>query len=153
MKGSFYFAVFFLLLGLFGIIQSLTFEYWESILLPLAMSSIIFVMAIMEISRELRGRKTVQTGMEEKAQAATKTSVETRRFGTGVGWLVGFSLATYLFGFLIAIPLFGVSYLKWRGRSWLVAAIFAIATLAIIYGTFEFGFRAQLYRGLIFGAR
>jgi hypothetical protein len=35
-RGSFWFAVFFLALGLFGIIESLTFTYWESITLPMA---------------------------------------------------------------------------------------------------------------------
>ena len=53
-KGSLFVAVFFLLLGLFGIIQSLTFRYWESMVLPLAISSLIFILAAVEVGKELR---------------------------------------------------------------------------------------------------
>ncbi len=62
-------------------------------------------------------------------------------------------LAAYLLGFRMAVPLFAFSYLKWRGRGWLTATIFAVAMLAFIYGAFELGLKAPLFRGLIFGGR
>lgn len=151
MKGSFYFALFFLLLGVFGIIESLTFGYWESTALPQAMSSIIFLMAAIEVGRELRGRGADQRGGEEKAEAQVQARAEALRFSTALGWIVGFALASYLFGFLISIPVFTLAYFKQRGRSWLKATIFTVILLAIMYGGFELGFKVELYRGLIFG--
>ena len=53
LKGGFWVALFFLALGLFGIIQSLTFGYWESMVLPLGISIIISILAAVEVAREL----------------------------------------------------------------------------------------------------
>ena len=87
-KGSLYVAIFFLLLGLYGIIQSLTFRYWESIVLPLAMSSLIVVMGAVEVCRELR----CQDGRETEDNLEAKTRVEMGRLGLTLGWVVGFAL-------------------------------------------------------------
>jgi hypothetical protein len=148
-RGSLWFAVFFLALGLFGIIESLTFTYWESMALPLAISIIIFVLAGVEVTREWR------QGKAEAAEAAkeSNTKAENRRLWPVFGWVAGLCLAIYLLGFYISIPAFAFAYLKWRKRSWLAAAIFAIALLAFSYAVFSVGLKVPLYRGLIFGAR
>lgn len=152
LKGSFYVAVFFLLLGIFGITQSLTFGYWESMVLPLAISSLLFILAAVEVVKELRQRDDGKTAVEGKPDTESKSKVEIGRVGLVFGWAAGFCLAIYLFGFYIAVPLFAFAYLKWRGRSWLTAAIFAVALSAFIYGAFQFGLKVPLYKGLIFGA-
>ncbi len=152
-KGSLYVAIFFLLLGLYGIIQSLTFRYWESIVLPLAMSSLIFVMAAVEVARELRRQDKGERAIEEKPRTEAKDRVEIRRFSLVFGWAAAFMLGIYLLGFHIAVPLFAFSYLKWRGRSWITATVFAGIMLAFIYGAFELGLKAPLFKGLIFGGR
>jgi len=152
-RGSLYVAAFFLLLGLFGIIQSLTFRYWESMVLPLAMSSIIFILAAVEVGKELRRQDNKGAATEKVTGKESKDSIEVRRLGLVFGWAAGFSLTIYLLGFYIATPVFAFAYLKWRGRSWLTAIIFAIAMLAFIYPVFDIGLKAALYRGLIFGAR
>jgi uncharacterized protein YacL len=149
LKGSFWLAVFFLALGLFGIIQSLTFVYWESMVLPLAVSIIIFVLAGVEVVKELRRR-----GDGEKDTAKdSEHKVENRRLGLILGWVAGFCLAIYLVGFYISIPVFTFAYLKWRRRSWLVAVIFTVVLLAFSYAVFAIGLKVPLYKGLIFGAR
>jgi hypothetical protein len=150
LKSSFWFAVFFLALGLFGIIQSLTFGYWESMALPLFVSSAIFVLAAVEVAREWR----VDKGEKAAARTAkdSDTRAENRRLGLTFGWAAGFCLAIYLLGFYIAIPVFAFAYLKWRKRSWLAAVIFAVALLAFSYAVFAIGLKASLYKGLIFGA-
>ena len=149
-KPSAYFVIFLLLLGLFGIGMSLTFQYLAAILLPLLLSSVIFVLAAIQLSKELRSRDKEQTATEEKPQPDVETRVELRRFGSAIGWLAGFVLAIYLLGFLIAIPLFVFSYLKGHGRGWLTAIVLAVIAIGLIYGIFEFGLKAYLYRGLLF---
>ncbi len=148
-RGSFWFAVFFLALGLFGIIESLTFIYWESMALPLVVSIIIFILAGVEIAREW------QRGKAEAARAAKEsdTKAANRRLWPIFGWAAGFCLAIYLLGFYISIPVFAFAYLKWRKRSWLAAAAFAIALLAFSYVVFAIGLKVPLYKGLAFGAR
>ena len=151
-KGSLGVAIFFLLLGTFGIVQSLTFRYWESMVLPLAISGPIFILAAVEVGKELRRRDDRETAVEGKPDTESKNKIEIRRLGFVFGWAASFSLAIYLLGFHIAVPLFAFAYLKWRGRSWLIASIFAVAMLAFTYGVFELGLKAPLYKGLVFGA-
>jgi hypothetical protein len=152
LKGSFWVALFFLLVGLFGIIQSLGFRYWESMALPLGISSVIFILAAVEVTRELRRRDKEEAAPEGKPGSRMKGKLDMRKLGVMFGWAAGFCLAIYLLGFYIAIPIFAFSYLKWRGRGWLVAVIFAIALLAFSYAVFSIGLKVPLYKGLIFGA-
>jgi len=155
LKGSFWVALFFLALGLFGIIQSLTFGYWESMVLPLGISIIISILAAVEVARELkrRGDEGEAAAAEKKQEDGIKEKFNARRLGVVFGWAAGFCLAIYLLGFYISIPLFAFAYLKWRKRSWLVAVVFAIALLAFSYLVFSVGLKVPLYKGLIFGAR
>ena len=152
LKGSFWVAVFFLALGIFGIIQSLTFRYWESMILPLAISIIIFILAAVEVARELRRRGEGEAATEKKPGSGIKDKFDARRLGVVFGWAASFCLAIYLVGFYISIPVFAFAYLKWRRRSWLVAVIFAVALLAFSYAVFAIGLKVPLYKGLIFGA-
>jgi hypothetical protein len=152
-KGSLLVAIFFLLLGIFGVVQSLSFGYWESTVLPLAVSSLIVVLATIETGKELYRQYKRQGTIEKKGGKENQDGFEIRRFGLAFGWVTGFSLTIVLLGFYIAIPVFTFAYLKWRGRSWLVATVFAIAMIAFIYGTFELGLKAPLFGGFIFGGR
>jgi peptidoglycan/LPS O-acetylase OafA/YrhL len=151
-KGGFWVAIFFLLLGIFGIVQSLAFHYWESMVLPLAISSLLFILAAVEVGKELLHRSNQEASVGKKTGKEGLNKTEIRRLGWVFAWAAGFSLAIYLVGFYVAVPVFSFAYLKWRGRSWLAAIIFALAMLAFIYPVFELGLKAPLYRGLIFGA-
>jgi peptidoglycan/LPS O-acetylase OafA/YrhL len=152
-RGSLGIAVFFLLVGIFGVVQSLTFRYWESTVLPLATSGIILILAVVEVGKELRRRNKEEAAAETEGGKEGKRSIDIRKLGLVFGFVAAFSLAVYLLGFYIAIPLFSLAYLKWRGRSWLVAVVFAIAMLAFIYGVFVLGLKAPLFEGLVFGGR
>ncbi len=91
--------------------------------------------------------------INNSAAKDSKPKAENRRLGLIFGWAAGFCLAIYLLGFHIAIPFFAFAYLKWRGRSWLTAAVFAVALLAFTYAVFDVSLKSPLYRGLIFGGR
>lgn len=153
LKGSFWVALFFLALGLFGITQSLTFGYWESMVLPLAISSLILILAAVEVGKELMRWREGKAVTAKETAKDSKPKAENRRLGLIFGWAAGFCLATYLLGFHIAIPFFAFAYLKWRGRSWLTAAVFAVALLAFTYAVFDISLKSPLYKGLIFGGR
>jgi hypothetical protein len=112
----------------------------------------MFILAAVEVSKELRRRDDRGKTVEGKANTEGMNRVEIRRLGLVFSWAAGFSLAIYLLGFYIATPLFTFAYLKWRGRSWFTATIFTVVMLAFIYGVFELGLKAPLFRGFIFGA-
>ena len=153
-KGSLIAAIFFLLLGLYGLIQSLTFGYWESVALPAAVSGVIVLMATIELGKELYSlRKSGTLSADLKLLVIAANTTELRRFGLITAWVAAFMLGIYLFGFRIAIPLYAFSYLKWRGRRWATAILFALVMLAFTYGVFELGLKAPLFQGIVFGDR
>ena len=56
-----------------------------------------------------------------------------------------------LLGFMVAIPLFLLSYLKAHGTKWRLAIIFAVLTTATIYGVFILALDVNLYQGFLLG--
>lgn len=150
-KGSLYMAIFFLLLGVYGIIQSIAFQYWEAVFLPLFFSSGIFIMSIVVIRQELRHRAQTDETPEETARAEAESRGGTRRLLQAIVWSVGFAIAIYLLGFRYAPLLWVFAYLKWRRRGWLKSIILAVAMAGFIYFAFEVALGFRMYRGIFFG--
>ena len=153
-KGSIWIAVFFLIIGLYGLIQSLMFGYWEAVALPAAVSGVVVLMATVEVGKELYSPGKEETTSDTlRLRRDKREEIDIRRLGIIVGWIAAFMLCIYLFGFRISVPLFAFLYLKWRGRHWLIAAVFALVMLAFIYGAFELSLKVSLFQGIFFGAR
>lgn len=146
-KPSSYFLILILLIMAVVIGDSLTFARWESSVAPLIIASFVFVFAGVLLRAELSAKKKTAKVTEEEQPAPEKT-----RFSSMLGWVLGFTLASYLVGLVIALPIFLFSYLKWRGRGWVSAIAVAIITTALIYAIFELGLQTHLWEGVIFGA-
>ena len=149
-KGGLWMAVLFLVVGIYGLVQSLLFHEWESVSMPAAVSGVIVVMALIEIVKELRVL-SARAGAAEAEGAGLFPPGALRRLGIIVGWIGALMLGTYFIGFRIAVPLFAFAYLKWRKRRWLTAVVFAGVMLGVLYGAFELGLKAQLLQGVVFG--
>ena len=88
-----------------------------------------------ELWRELRTKdKSPEVNKEDKAEIQSVAG----RTGIAVGWVLGATLGVYLFGFLVAITLFILAYLKQKGWNWKVSIATAVITTALTYGTFQF---------------
>ena len=128
-------AVMLVVLGL-----SLRLEHAAARMLPLLMSSIVFILAAIELRREIAARGDTEEN----------SKIEGRKYLPIAAWILGFSLAIYLVGFIIAIPLFVGCYMKQHGSRWLMAITSAVVYTAIIYSVFELALRVDLYKGLLF---
>lgn len=65
-------------------------------------------------------------------------------------WLLLLVALLYLFGFLLAIPIFLVLFLRgWAKQGWPQTLGLAAGISLAVYLSFELGFRITLYRGLI----
>ena len=149
-KGSSYFLIVIMIVMLVIIGFSLRMEYFESKLLPLVISSAVFVLAAIGLGREIKA------GIKGEATVTGGETTEREESGEGWrgyllagAWVAGFLLVIYLLGFLIAIPLFIIAYMKSHGTRWLVASTSAILTTVLIYVLFELGLGVILYRGLL----
>ncbi|MFH1003529.1 MAG: tripartite tricarboxylate transporter TctB family protein [Chloroflexota bacterium] len=153
-EGRAYFILFLVVVGLYCIISSLAFARVQAKAIPLAVASLVFILATMELVRVLRtGNQAATRVKAEPKEDSIALNTQLRRFGLALAWVVGFSLGVYLVGFVIAMPVFVFSYLKSKGRGWLISAVLAVLTIALIYGMFQIGLRSSLYRGILFGGR
>ncbi|MBN1368462.1 MAG: tripartite tricarboxylate transporter TctB family protein [Dehalococcoidales bacterium] len=151
-KGSILVTGLFLLIGLCGIITSLTFHYWESMTLPLITSSLVIILACIQLGLDLRKRPKKDDSVKKGETTADDTlkKAELKRGTIILCWTAGFALATYILGFYIAIPVFSLAYLKTHSRRWLTSILFAVIITGFIYLVFNIVLKTILYRGLIF---
>lgn len=150
LNGSVYAIFFFLLLGLFGAIQSLFFRYWESMLLPLFVSCLIVILSLTQLIRELTLNSRI-TDIEAKLpRTRINSNISLKLLGLIIGWTVAFALCVYIFGFYVTIPIFTFYFLKWYRRRVFTSIIFSCAILAFTYLAFELLLKIPLYPGLIF---
>jgi uncharacterized membrane protein len=157
MKAQSFLLVFFLLLAVTAGGLSLTFGHYEAMLAPLLLSIVISVLCLIELVRELRSQNQKLKSTEEdedilpQVVSAAGEEAQRRLFFVALGWLGGFVLGIYVFGFFLSTVLFSFSYLRSRKNSWTSCSLFALCFTAVLYIVFEVSLRSQLYRGLIFG--
>jgi hypothetical protein len=155
-KARILFLIFILLLMILTGGMALNFGNMEATLAPLLISGCIFVLGIAELVREIRSKEQGPPPPADEEEVSL-TVVETaqgkgegRRFAKALGWIGGYALGIYVFGFFLTALLFGFSYLKARGRSWASSTLFAACFTAAIYLIFAVAFKANLYPGLVF---
>ncbi|MFH1002703.1 MAG: tripartite tricarboxylate transporter TctB family protein [Chloroflexota bacterium] len=150
LKPSTWFAIFILLLMVIIIIVSLNYERRELKLMPIIVASGVLVLSVMVLWQETKVKDRLPSAKQEGVPEGGATQGAGRRLSYTMGWIIALFLGVYLIGLLAAILLFIASYMKVNGWSWRVSLIFSAATTAILYGVFELGLKAGLYRGLIY---
>ena len=128
---------------------SLTYQRLETKLLPLILSGIIFILAIVEIGKEIRGVKILNTSERDKKMNRGNTALLSSYLSV-CAWLIGFFTAIYMVGFLIAIPLFIIFYLVYKGKGWTSSVIIAGLTTALTWSGFSLILGVRLYTGVVF---
>lgn len=149
LKPSTYFAISIMVVMALVIGKALTFRYFQSALLPVLIGSLVFILAGLQAGREIRGKEVTKAEGKPKFEGEEIVYTKGIGLGTFAAWFLGFCLAVYLLGHLIAVPLFSISYVKWRGKSWAIAIATAACITAFIYILFPFSFKTELYPGLI----
>lgn len=150
LRPSTWFAIFILLLMVVIIGVSLNYERRELKLMPIMVASGVLVMSVMVIWQETVAKDRLRYASQKETPDGITAKDVRRRLGYTISWMIGSFLGIYLLGFLVTIPLFIASYMKVNGWSWRVSLSFSAITTAALYGVFELGLRAGLYRGLVF---
>lgn len=145
LKPGSYFTMVIMAVSLAVILGALTLEYKSIKVLPIMVGGIVFILATVTLIRELRAKEKPKGAVVQEEE-----KTELRSYWPTAAWIAGFALAIYLLGFLIAIPLFILSYLKLQGRRWLRSIIIAGITTSLVYLAFELALQVKLYRGLLF---
>lgn len=168
LKPKSYFTLFYILFFAVVIIGSL--EYTRKArLIPLVVAIPCLGMSIAQFVIDLgKGRKKGrsieddlfhgvmekvihQEVVTEKEKEEEKTGMEkTKGFFKIIGWIVIFYISIFLFGFLIAIPLFTILFMRFERERWFLSAACAAGLWLTIYLSFSVAARISLYDGLIF---
>ena len=150
-KGIIYVYIVIMVFALVVIGLSVGAEYFKFKLIPLIVSGFGLILSAIGLSREILARdKSGTTATRDETHGGKETSESWYRYSLIGAWVVGFLLAIYLLGFITAIPLFLLSYLKTHGAKWRKAITVAVLTTVIIYGVLILGLKVHLYEGLLF---
>ena len=126
-------------------------------LLPLVFGIPTLVLSIIVLGIEIHGRRTgkIWRGTSsESLQAAGPATAEQERLWRSrelriIGWLLGLFALVVLIGFLWALPIFLVLFLRIRGeQKWPIVAGVALGVFLFVYGLFALALRLPLYPGL-----
>ncbi len=81
-----------------------------------------------------------------------ETEYKDRPIARPVGWTLGLAVVSYLFGFVLVIPIFVYVFLRFEGgHERRESALIAVGSVMVISGLFEVFFGTPLYVGAIPG--
>jgi hypothetical protein len=133
----------------FGI-TSLTYQYFVAKIVPLITCGLVILLAGIGILTEVRKQKRAGEPEPKKVTSDEEARETWPRYArTGI-WLVGLFIAIFIFGFLIAIPVFLFAYLMVYKTRWYVALSITVITSGILYAVFVVLLKVSVYKGLIF---
>ena len=90
-------------------------------------------------------RKKIREPVEDVEVEALQRNRERKAFL----WLLVMLILIYLLGFLIALPLYTLVYLKRRSEKWLIAVLVAVGIGCLVYGVSILNLGTRLYGGLL----
>ncbi|MBI2853943.1 MAG: tripartite tricarboxylate transporter TctB family protein [Chloroflexi bacterium] len=145
-----YIAIMALMLAVIGF--SLGMQYFTSKVMPIIISGAVFILTGVALWKEIaaNGVQSTATKTVRDNESAERETKDSRAYLVGGGWIMAFALGIWLVGFLVAIPLFILTYMKRHGTMWLISVAFAVLIPLIIYSVFQRVLHISLYQGLIF---
>ncbi len=124
--------------------------------LMLFISLMALVPGLAEWYRQMEGKpervpKKKDRHSSEKERQTAADAVRQRERAV-IGWLLFLTGAIYFLGFLVAIPLFLLLFLKlWARESWKLSLWISGSVVGITYFLFIYILRVPLHRGVLFG--
>lgn len=108
-------------------------------LFPLAIAVPSLVLAVLLAVISLRSRwAAVAPAADADAEVALAPEERTRRTAEIGAWFLGIFAAVYLLGFLVAIPIAAMAYLRFAARErWLTSVAIAALCWALVFGVFD----------------
>lgn len=111
---------------------------WKAKLFPLVISIPLLCLALAEVLWVLLGATSGARAADFRLSEEHPPEVVRRRTLIAVAWIAGFFVLVLLLGFLVAVPLFVLAYLKLQGKEgWLFAIAFTALLWAAFYGLFD----------------
>lgn len=124
----------------------------KTALFPLVISIPLFVLGAIETFLNWRsGPRFAVTKDFQRPPAEVPASAAGRRALVAAGWILGFFFVIGLVGFLVAVPIFLLAYLRLQAReSWIFSIVFTAVVWGAFYGLFDYLLHLPFGSGLLF---
>jgi len=126
------------------------FPYVQAKLAPMTITGLLIILIGVQILREY-GSSRGYRKEDDSLEAPFQDRESIRPYLLQGLWMIGFLGAIACLGFMVAIPLFGIAYMRTHGASWRRVIPISALTLIIIYALFEKILDVDLYVGWIPG--
>jgi len=136
--------------AILGVFFGLTLTYNKTArFVPLIIVTPAFALALGRLVYDLQlwwRRRVVSAG----SSCAQERPVWRGEVGAAL-WVILFFGLVYLFGFIVAIPLYILVSMRFRSREpWLLSILVSLGTWAFVYGLFGWFLKVQLFKGIFF---
>ena len=150
MKMNWQITILAVLLILMAVVFSVSyhFSYVQAKLAPMTISGLLIILTALQLFRECRAATRLKKGADQQT-VPPKTSEDFLPYLIQGLWMIGFVSAIALFGFIVAIPLFVLSYMRTYGVNWQKSFLISALTLIVIYVLFSAVLDVKLYPGLL----
>ncbi len=150
----------------FALIIYVSFGYqYKARLIPLVVAIPCFCFSLYRFYVELAGKEGAaeeedarlkeikeqvgEISLGHKESEKIDQAEKTRRFFDILMWIAIFLVLIFTVGYLIAIPVFTLAYLRFKKETWLLSALCSIGLTAGIYLAFVIGTDSYIYEGLV----
>jgi hypothetical protein len=168
LQGKHYFSLFWVLF--FAGIIYISFGYhYKARLIPLVVCIPCLIFALYRFYVELRGKEEeggittedlllqgiknvvggTSEGYKQKDKVKLDKAEKKRRFFDILLWIVIFLVLIFTAGFMIAIPVFTLAYMRFKKESWLLSTLSSIGLTVGVYLAFVVGTESYLHEGLL----
>jgi hypothetical protein len=100
-------------------------------------------------NKDLFSVEGLRKKISQSVEAVEDQTLERYKEREAFLWLLALLLLIYLLGFLVALPLYTLLYLKKRTEKWLMAVSMAAGIAGLVYGVSILDLGTDLYGGLL----
>jgi hypothetical protein len=124
----------------------------KTALFPLVISIPLFCLAAAEtVAIVLSGPRFGMTKDFQRPPAEVPGTLAASRSFIAIGWILGFFAAILLFGFLVAVPVFLLAYLRLQAKEgWILSIVFTAIVWGAFWGLFDYLLHLPFNAGLLF---
>ena len=121
-------------------------------ILPMIIIVLAIIISVIEIIKDILARRR-EFSIKDVAQqmnSASEIKPLQMKFSMVLVWLFGLPLTIWLLGFLIALPLYVLVYIKLNGEKWRWAIASSVVMFVVIYVGFGLMLSMPLDAGFLF---
>lgn len=127
------------------------YPYLQAKIVPMLVGVAILLLSVVELIKELRGKKSSRPAMKLKAEdeEEKREEITPRSFVLEGCWMVGFFFFIYILGFIGGIGVFTALYAGMHRTRWRIAVGLGVFMAVLSYVLFSYTTDTELFPGIV----